>query len=293
MPRSMTKARAGVLTGMFLVAAALTLFLTLAIAKSSGTKLYTPKAAAEVESSLADQPGIGPNGYEAYRSAMRTYPSASALPPAVVARAQQTFARIATRSRQLRLHSRSFLWQGQWKLLGPKMDATQPGVTSFSGATNNTASRITALVVDPNARPRSCRLWAGASGGGVWRTNNALSSAPELEAAEPREPRPELGRDAHARPDRQERQHALPRHGRGQPLLLRLRGGRRHLQVDRRRQALDEARATRASATRRTPASTRARTRSSAAAINAIVVDPSNSRHLSSARRRPSAASRT
>jgi len=177
MPRSMTKARAGVLTGI-LVAAALTLFLTLAIAKSSGAKLYTPKAVGDVESSLADQPGIGPNGYEAYRAAMRTYPSASALPPAVVARAQKTFARIATRSAQLRLHSRAFQNSNAWKLLGPKMNATQPGVTSFSGATNNTASRITALAVDPKCSAHKCRLWAGASGGGVWMTTNALSSHP-------------------------------------------------------------------------------------------------------------------
>jgi len=218
MPRSMTKARAGVLTGI-LVAAALALFLTLAIAKSSGAKLYTPKAVGDVESSLADQPGIGPNGYEAYRAAMRTYPSASALPPAVVARAQKTFARIATRSAQLRLHSRAFQNSNAWKLLGPKMNATQPGVTSFSGATNNTASRITALAVDPKCSAHKCRLWAGASGGGLDDDQRTLV-APDVESDEPREPRPELGRDARARPDRQGRQHALPRHGRGQSLQL-------------------------------------------------------------------------
>ena len=186
MPRSMTKARAGVLMGMFLIAAALTLFLTLAMARSSGAKLYTPKAAGDVESSLADQPGVGPNAYEAYRSAERTYPSASALPPSVVARAQRTFARIVTRDQRLkRLHSRSFLWSGQWKQLGPQMDATQPGVTSFSGATNNTASRITALVVDPKCSAHKCRLWAGASGGGVWLTTNALSGHPTWKQMSP------------------------------------------------------------------------------------------------------------
>ena len=70
-------------------------------------------------------------------------------------------------------------------MLGPQMDATQPGVTSFSGATNNTASRITALVVDPKCSAHKCRLWAGASGGGVWLTTNALSGHPTWKQMSP------------------------------------------------------------------------------------------------------------
>ena len=86
-------------------------------------------------------------------------------------------------------------------------NATQPGVTAFSGATNNTASRITALVVDPDCGAKGkndCRVWVGAAGGGVWRTEKATGDEPGLEAAQAGRPRPELGRRADARSDRQE-----------------------------------------------------------------------------------------
>ena len=53
--------------------------------------------------------------------------------------------------------------------------------------------------------------------------------------------RAELGRRARGRSQRFQREHALPRYRRGKPLLVRLRGGRRHLQDDERRQHLDEA----------------------------------------------------
>ena len=102
------------------------------------------------------------------------------------------------------------------------MDATQPGVTSFSGATNNTASRITALVVDPNCSANKCRLWAGASGGGVWRTNNALAPNPTWKQMSPESLDQNSVGTLVLDPTDKKRQHALPRHGRGQPLQLRL-----------------------------------------------------------------------
>ena len=185
MPRSMTKSRVAVLTGVFLVGATLALFLALFMARSSGTTVFTPKAASTGNESAEQQPGIGPNGYEAYLQASRTYP-ATAIPTAVVARAKATFVRIAKRDAKLRkAHSKSFLWSNQWKLLGPRINATQPGVTSFSGATNNTASRITALLVDPKCHANNCRVWAGASGGGVWQTNNALAASPQWKQITP------------------------------------------------------------------------------------------------------------
>ena len=56
---------------------------------------------------------------------------------------------------------------------------------SFSGATNDTASRTAALVADPDCRRRSCRVWAGASGGGVWRTDNASPADPNWKQVSP------------------------------------------------------------------------------------------------------------
>src|SRR5262249_521794 len=130
-------------------------------------------------------PGLGPNTYEAYLQAARTYP-ASSIPQAVVARAKQTFTRIANRDAKLRkAHSLSFLWSNQWKLLAPRINGTHPGVTSFSGATNNPGSRITALLVDPKCSEKKCRVWAGASGGGVWLTTDALAPSPSWKQTTP------------------------------------------------------------------------------------------------------------
>jgi hypothetical protein len=127
-------------------------------------------------------PGESPvGGYEAYKSAARTYP-ANVIPPAAVANAEATFARIAA-------HDASTGDPGskghRWSLYGPTQDATQPGVTAFSGATNSTASRTTTLVVDPNCGAKGCRVWAGVSGGGVWRTNNALAPNPDWKQLHP------------------------------------------------------------------------------------------------------------
>src|SRR5262245_4320058 len=127
-------------------------------------------------------PGEGPiGGYEAYKSAVRTYP-ADVIPPTVVANAGATFGRIAAQDASTG-DPRS---KGhRWSQYGPTQDATQPGVTAFSGATNSTASRTTTLVVDPNCGANGCRVWAGVSGGGVWRTNNALAPNPDWQQLHP------------------------------------------------------------------------------------------------------------
>jgi hypothetical protein len=63
---------------------------------------------------------------------------------------------------------------GAWTLVGPS-HADFPDVLTFSGAAYTTSGRITALAVDPACSTRRCRVWAGAAGGGIWRTDNALS----------------------------------------------------------------------------------------------------------------------
>jgi len=65
---------------------------------------------------------------------------------------------------------------GQWTLIGPST-ANYPSVLTFSGADYTTSGRITGLAIDPNCSNKKCRLWVGAAGGGVWRTNNALSGS--------------------------------------------------------------------------------------------------------------------
>jgi hypothetical protein len=63
---------------------------------------------------------------------------------------------------------------GTWQLIGPDK-ANNPDILTFSGAQYFTSGRITALAIDPSCSTRRCRVWAGAAGGGVWRTDNALS----------------------------------------------------------------------------------------------------------------------
>ena len=65
---------------------------------------------------------------------------------------------------------------GAWTLAGPSSE-NFPNVLTFSGAAYTTSGRITALAIDPSCSNRGCRVWAAAAGGGVWRTDNALSGS--------------------------------------------------------------------------------------------------------------------
>jgi hypothetical protein len=65
---------------------------------------------------------------------------------------------------------------GAWQLVGPsKADA--PDILTFSGTEYFASGRVTALAIDPSCTKRRCRVWVGAAGGGVWRTDNALSGS--------------------------------------------------------------------------------------------------------------------
>jgi hypothetical protein len=115
-------------------------------------------------------PGEGPiGGYEAYKSAARTYP-ANVIPPSMVQNAKNTFNRIAAHGDP----------QGNnhWQPYGALQNAIEPGVLAFTGKTDTTATRSPALVIAPTCVPGNCRLWVGAAGGGVWRTDDALAADP-------------------------------------------------------------------------------------------------------------------
>src|SRR5438067_2178180 len=127
-------------------------------------------------------PGEGPvGGYEAYKSATRTYP-ANVIPVSMVQNAKKTFEKIAKQSALTTSNaattSTAPTSNNVWQSYGPIQNSVQPGVLSFSGATTPTASRDTALVVAPTCVPGDCRLWVGTAGGGVWRTNDALAANP-------------------------------------------------------------------------------------------------------------------
>jgi hypothetical protein len=128
--------------------------------------------------------GEGPlGGLEAYLSAQRTYP-ADEIPPTIPLQAGATFEKIAAKDAA----TGDPKAKGQkWSSFGPTTNATQPGVTAFSGATNNTASRVPSIVVSPDCGKGagSCRVWVGVSGGGVWRTENALTPNPDWQQLKP------------------------------------------------------------------------------------------------------------
>jgi hypothetical protein len=139
----------------------------------SQDKAATTKIAGErdaTSTSARTTPGEGPiGGYEAYKSATRTYP-ANVIPPSMVRNARNTFNKIATQGDPN--------GNNHWNSYGPIKNSIQPGVLSFSGATTPTASRDTALVIAPTCMPGNCRLWVGTAGGGVWRTDDALAADP-------------------------------------------------------------------------------------------------------------------
>ena len=144
---------------------------------TSRAPVYYPKPAAGIGGEQ-DTTGEGPlGGLDAYLSAQRTYP-ANVIPPAIQERAGDTFAAIADKDAKTGDPGAK---GHKWELYGPQTYAVQPGVTSFSGATNNTASRVTTLVVSPDCGQHggACTVWAGVSGGGVWRTDNALDPDPD------------------------------------------------------------------------------------------------------------------
>jgi hypothetical protein len=183
----MTRTRTTALTGtLFLLAAAVALTLVFLTGRSSGGNQVQLKLGAGSAGLMNKEGKVGEGraaGFEAYMSAARTYP-ANTIPPAILARAKATFGRIAKRDARLRAnlrarHVRTFLSEGpKWHLYGPRKAAVEPGVLAFSGATNVTASRTVALVADPDCSAHRCRVWAGTSGGGVWRTNNVVAADP-------------------------------------------------------------------------------------------------------------------
>ena len=71
-----------------------------------------------------------------------------------------------------------------WEEVGPftldvAREATQKKTTA---SPTQWSGRLTAMVADPKCDLHQCRLYVGAAGGGVWRTDNALSRNPHWKA---------------------------------------------------------------------------------------------------------------
>jgi hypothetical protein len=111
---------------------------------------------------------------EAEKAAILTYP-AEELPFSVTLNAQAAFAAIEARSNAKNA-------AGVWQLIGPSK-ATYPSVLNAIGDGDQyvTGGRVTAMAIGPSCTASSCPLYVAAAGGGIWRTNKALSGNPGWE----------------------------------------------------------------------------------------------------------------
>lgn len=70
-----------------------------------------------------------------------------------------------------------------WRSLGPTVARALPQPLARPHPRAAIVSgRVTSLLVAPRCVPGDCRLWLGAAGGGVFRTNDALAAAPVWES---------------------------------------------------------------------------------------------------------------
>ncbi len=68
---------------------------------------------------------------------------------------------------------------GSWQLIGPSK-ATYPSVLNpflFDGAQYVASGRVTAMAISPTCTQSKCTLYVAAAGGGVWRTDKALTGS--------------------------------------------------------------------------------------------------------------------
>jgi hypothetical protein len=119
------------------------------------------------------EPEGGPLAYEREKIANRAYPGTD-IPMTLTNAASQHFARVRSESQS---GARGEMLGSQWASIGPTV-ALYPALLGRTGSPYVASGRISALAIESDCTRRRCRLYVGAAGGGVWRTNNALSDSP-------------------------------------------------------------------------------------------------------------------
>ena len=158
------------LLGLVCVVAVATAVLITRAAKShprgAGQASNQPRAVVKSKLTLpgAESEG-GPTAAAEENYANRAYPAAY-VPFQLTRQAHTDWKNAKSRANKNR--------PGTWTLAGPST-ANFPDVLTFSGAAYTTSGRVTALAIDPACSNKKCTVWAAAAGGGVWRTDNALS----------------------------------------------------------------------------------------------------------------------
>ena len=118
----------------------------------------------------------GPDSRAEWKFEQQAYPAAD------ISLARIEGARAAAASAKGRALPRGKGRTGTWVSVGPET-ALYPFTefrNSFSYVPNTyvASGRATVLAIGPTCAPGRCELWAGAAGGGIWKTKNALSGQP-------------------------------------------------------------------------------------------------------------------
>ncbi len=119
------------------------------------------------------EPEGGPNAFALESIRNRAYPGTD-IPMAYSQAARQSMARVHAESMA---GMRGPIVSSHWTALGPTV-ALYPALLGRTGAAYVASGRISALAISPVCTTVRCRLYVGAAGGGVWRTDKALSNTP-------------------------------------------------------------------------------------------------------------------
>lgn len=118
----------------------------------------------------------GPFAFEAENYLSRAYP-ATQIPLSARESSKPQFQQIDDESHN---GERGERVDTPWISIGP-YNAVYPPELNRTPISYVASGRITALAVEPNCRQNRCRLYVGAAGGGIWRTNRAMSDDQDWE----------------------------------------------------------------------------------------------------------------
>src|SRR5438477_6469001 len=121
--------------------------------------------------SLGDESKEGPASYADQVAELNAYP-ADGITADEIAGAQAAFNEIKGHGYGRGKHSTT-----SWYSLGPAAEI-YPASLSRHGSDYTASGRITALAIAPSCDKSRCTVWVSAAGGGVWRTDKALSGNP-------------------------------------------------------------------------------------------------------------------
>lgn len=120
----------------------------------------------------------GPGGYAAEKLSRMAYP-ATDIRLQQLSGARAAFSRISAKS----LSAPRSATAGTWSAYGPskaKVPFFAPrDATLYTPDKYYAAGRTTCMAISNTCTKQSCRLWIGAAGGGIWRTDKALQKKPK------------------------------------------------------------------------------------------------------------------